>query len=834
MGNARSIRYKGGGRGFACHLATVGGVLGSITRANNFSFGRKWMVSGAAVSLLVTLLAPIQFSAAEGHSHSDGVIELRNDQLLDEPQLLISGTVAVLAMDDRESSTTGYYVRLDDGGTVGIAGDLAGVTSGAEFSGTVAIPDDVSARLPERFALDIENAPDDAIDADSLAGTQVIELTTEDSVPLEVVQATVRPPLARASAPALHTVDFAVLNGAVFSDSDANTITTGLSAFWSSQTNGQISSVTRPLAVQRFTTALLASCDYFGIWDQAAARFGHVNADGYFTGNRHLVVIVDQPDSACGVGLGTVGSDIHEGGVTWANVDGNTDLHTIAHEIGHNVGLGHSDLHLCEDPSKFEGTLAEDCGDLEYFDVFDVMAMSIDGGPVVNTNSLPALNATHKALLDGYSAGGLGKPTADASMLLSPASASSGLRAIRVVDPIDSGVYYIEYRSGTGMDAGAFYRTAEAKPRGGGIGVRVLKLRPALAGSPAKASVSFLFPDNSMVMDSIGQSFTSKSGAIQITLDALSPTAATVDINFVSTPTTVRYAGTNRYTTAVEVSKQGFPDTSPPVVYLALGSDYPDALSAAPAAAVQGGPLLLTPRDSLPVQVAAELRRLDPGKVVIVGGTGAVSNTVFSQVKAIVPDTIRLAGTNRFDTARKVVDYAFPSATTAYIATGLNYPDALSASGAGGALGAPVILVDGSKSSLDAATKALITKLGVTTVRIAGGTGVVTSGIEASLRTTVPTVTRAAGGSRFQTSQLINAQAFSSPSQVFLATGYEFPDALAGAALAGLRGAPLYVVQPTCIPGNIRSDIFAFEPDTVVLVGGTGVLSARVAQLRGC
>jgi len=64
------------------------------------------------------------------------------------------------------------------------------------------------------------------------------------------------------------------------------------------------------------------------------------------------------------------------------------------------------------------------------------------------------------------------------------------------------------------------------------------------------------------------------------------------------------------------------------VAYLVSGQNFPDALSGAAAATKQGGPVLLVTRDSIPAAVKAELDRLNPGNIVIVGGTQAVSAAV--------------------------------------------------------------------------------------------------------------------------------------------------------------------------------------------------------------
>src|SRR5690606_15680631 len=109
--------------------------------------------------------------------------------------------------------------------------------------------------------------------------------------------------------------------------------------------------------------------------------------------------------------------------------------------------------------------------------------------------------------------------------------------------------------------------------------------------------------------------------------------------------------------------------------------------------------------------------------------------------------------------------------------------DALTASPVAAHFDGPVVLVPGSSSSVDATTLALLDHLGVTTVKIAGGTGVVSAAIEAQAKELFGAthVTRNGGTDRYATAVEINADEFTSASTVYLATGTGFADALAGA-----------------------------------------------------
>ncbi len=299
-------------------------------------------------------------------------------------------------------------------------------------------------------------------------------------------------------------------------------------------------------------------------------------------------------------------------------------------------------------------------------------------------------------------------------------------------------------------------------------------------------------------------------------------------------PTAVRVAGADRYATAVAVSRRSYP-TGAPVVYLVSGENFPDGLAAAPAAAHRGGPVLLTPSGSALPGVLAEISRLNPAQVVIVGGTPSVSAAVEASVRALAParDVLRLGGTDRFHTSRLVAQHAFASAPAAFVATGLRFPDALAAGPAAALRGGPVLLVDGGRSTIDAATLATLQQLGVGSVGIAGDGSSVSSGVASSLAAGGLAVTRYAGPDRFATAAQL-AATFTDISAVYIASGIDFPDALAGAAAAGAELAPLLLARRECMPAVTRSALVTASVDEVIVLGGLPTLSQATAEYVRC
>jgi putative cell wall-binding protein len=113
----------------------------------------------------------------------------------------------------------------------------------------------------------------------------------------------------------------------------------------------------------------------------------------------------------------------------------------------------------------------------------------------------------------------------------------------------------------------------------------------------------------------------------------ISPTVQ-AQLDALTTGTPTRLAGYDRYVTSVAISASQF-QPGVPVAYIASGLNFPDALSGAPLAGIAGGPVLLTAPDALPDVVAAELQRLQPERIVILGGTAVINPSVQTQLEQL-------------------------------------------------------------------------------------------------------------------------------------------------------------------------------------------------------
>jgi putative cell wall-binding protein len=157
-------------------------------------------------------------------------------------------------------------------------------------------------------------------------------------------------------------------------------------------------------------------------------------------------------------------------------------------------------------------------------------------------------------------------------------------------------------------------------------------------------------------------------------------------------------------------------------------------VSAGPAAARDGGPVLLTDPATLSGPTAAELVRLAPVRVVIVGGTGAVLPEVETAVRATLPSAAveRIAGADRYATSAAVSATFAPGAAAVFLAIGTNFPDALAGGAAAGALGSPVVLSAG--NALGPATAAELTRLAPRRAVVLGGPTLISEAVVSAVR----------------------------------------------------------------------------------------------------
>lgn len=310
---------------------------------------------------------------------------------------------------------------------------------------------------------------------------------------------------------------------------------------------------------------------------------------------------------------------------------------------------------------------------------------------------------------------------------------------------------------------------------------------------------------------------------------------------------TIRVAGADRFATAVEVSKWTEGWTAPRgTVFLASGLKFPDALAAAPVVAAERGHLLLTRPDAIDETTLARIRAIDPETIVIVGSESSISAGVAAGLEESTDAAIeRIGGRDRVETSLLLLErlQSKGPVTNVWVASGRTFPDALVAASVAGRDRGAIVLDyhDGSAAGGAAWLERVRGAVEGTPVRIAGGTPSVSAADEAALRGAgASTVDRYAGADRFLTAMAINrafAPTVATDRTMLVATGENFPDALAGAVHAALREAPMFLSPSGC--QDHRADLLRAEAldrgiETIVGLGSAASLTDPALSLGPC
>ena len=376
----------------------------------SFRAARTRLTVATAAAVTAALLTPTQGSAAAPAPASRDTID-------------VTGTVLVLAGEDGEGDR--YSLLLPSGQTVELADGFTAEPL-SRFVGSVAVP----------------GAGSGTALTGSLRRT-TLRRAAVSSTPLEVVRARVAEP-APSPGPANHTTYVAkVTNFGTIGLTDAQILATvdASQAYWVREAGGQIPSWTRASGVAAVTTTASSAANGCGLGAGGAdfaAVTESVGSQAFpgvdFSGKspNHLVVVVPYGCGGSVSGRGRIGTSFANGGPVIIDA-GTQPQPTLDHELGHNVGLQHANTSI------------------EYADAYEVMGAAPDQYPS------PALGTVYRWEQGVVGAGEVVDGTAGGSWSLAPRSAASGLRSVVFIDPDTGRRHFVDYRNGSGSDAGTCY-----------------------------------------------------------------------------------------------------------------------------------------------------------------------------------------------------------------------------------------------------------------------------------------------------------------------------------------------------------------------------------------
>lgn len=292
-------------------------------------------------------------------------------------------------------------------------------------------------------------------------------------------------------------------------------------------------------------------------------------------------------------------------------------------------------------------------------------------------------------------------------------------------------------------------------------------------------------------------------------------------------PTITRLAGEDRYDTAVTIAKQGWIKSDYAV--LAYGENFPDALSAAVLARKYNAPILLTNGNNLLNVTKQTLLDLQVKDVFIIGGTSVIPSYIESELQSIGIAPTRIAGLDRYETAIKIAQQ-LNSPSEIIVTTGEDYPDALSIAPIAAIKQIPIILVP--KDYIPDSIKSYLSSINADKTYVIGDPSI----IHDSVFDQFPNAERIVGADKYERNIAINNKfnSYLKSSNIGIATGEGFADALTGAAYAAQMAIPIILVNNSPL---IKTENYYQQRLTnasnVYVFGGTAVVSDILIQELG-
>ena len=291
---------------------------------------------------------------------------------------------------------------------------------------------------------------------------------------------------------------------------------------------------------------------------------------------------------------------------------------------------------------------------------------------------------------------------------------------------------------------------------------------------------------------------------------------------------TTRVGGSDAYETAAKVSRL-YP-VDQPVVYVAASTS--DGILAASRAGSRDAPVLVVTKTSIPSVTKSALTRLNPDRIVVVGGTGSVSSPVEQTLASYARSGVsRLGGSTRYETSAAVASTYNAGKRRVFVASGSTLARALPAAAVAARQSTALLLTK--TSSVPSSVAAQLERIAPDEIVIVGGDNCVSQSVAQQLAQYAGSVRRKGTGNRYETAAALANGFPRSVSRSYLVSGTWTAVGVSAAALAGKYGAPVLTSAPNYVPEPVQKRLSWLQEDRGWVVGGKNALASIVRDRYG-
>ncbi|CCL15267.1 cell wall-binding protein Cwp10 [Clostridioides difficile] len=304
-----------------------------------------------------------------------------------------------------------------------------------------------------------------------------------------------------------------------------------------------------------------------------------------------------------------------------------------------------------------------------------------------------------------------------------------------------------------------------------------------------------------------------------------------------SNVTVKKLKGVDRFETAVKISQSGWTKSDTVVIVNGEDKSMVDGLTATPLASVKNSPILLSSNEKLPQKTVEELKRLNPSKVIVIGGNNSMPNSVVEAIKAVNSkiSVQRISGDTRYQTSiniAKEIDKT-NNVSKLYIGAGNGEADSLSIASLAGKEKTPIVLTQ--KDGVDNEAEQFIKSNKVSNIYFIGGVEKISNkAIEQVGKIANKDISnnRVAGQTRQETNAKVIDKFYSQSKLdgVVVANQDKLIDALAVGPLAAKNNSPVILATNT-LDKSQESSLKGKNSSKLFEVGG-GIASSVIDKIK--